>query len=35
MTTIGVKMQQAGFATHMYGKYDIGSATPTHTPKGM
>eukprot|EP01084_Bolivina_argentea_P005906 11161_1 len=31
MTTIGIKMQQAGFETHMYGKYDIGSATPTHT----
>ena len=34
MTTIAHKLKAAGFATHFVGKWDVGMATPTHTPKG-
>ena len=34
MTGIASKMKQAGYATHMVGKWDAGMATPDHTPLG-
>jgi len=34
MTTIATKMSGAGYATYMYGKWDVGMATKTHTPEG-
>eukprot|EP01084_Bolivina_argentea_P003680 6923_1 len=34
MTLIAKKMKQAGYSTHMIGKWHVGMATPTHTPKG-
>lgn len=34
MTGIASKLKQAGYATHMVGKWDAGMATPDHTPKG-
>lgn len=34
MTGIGTKLAQAGYATHMVGKWDAGLATPEHTPLG-
>jgi arylsulfatase B len=34
MTVIGSKMKEGGFATHVVGKWDIGMATPSHTPEG-
>ena len=34
MTCIGTKMKQAGFSTHIVGKWDVGMATYTHIPKG-
>ena len=27
-------MQRAGYATHFAGKWDVGMATPDHTPAG-
>ena len=34
MTVIAEKMKEAGYATHFVGKWDVGIATPEHTPKG-
>ena len=34
MTGIATKMHQAGYRTHMAGKWDAGMATMDHTPKG-
>ncbi len=34
MTTIAHKMKAANYSTHMIGKYHIGMATETHTPRG-
>jgi len=34
MTGIATKLKQAGYATHMFGKWDAGMATPDHTPHG-
>ena len=34
MTVIAEKMKEAGYATHFVGKWDVGIATPDHTPKG-
>lgn len=34
MTGIAAKLKTAGYATHHVGKWDAGSTTPTHTPKG-
>ena len=34
MTTMGTKLLQAGYRTHFYGKWDVGMATPQHTPLG-
>jgi len=34
MTGIATKLRQAGYRTHMAGKWDAGMATMDHTPKG-
>ena len=34
VTTIAQKMASAGYKTHIVGKWDVGMATPTHTPVG-
>lgn len=34
MTGLGVKLRDAGYRTHFYGKFDIGMATPDHSPLG-
>lgn len=34
MTGLANKMREAGYRTHMVGKWDAGMATPDHTPKG-
>jgi arylsulfatase I/J len=34
MTGIGSKMQQGGYSTAIVGKWDVGMATPEHTPLG-
>lgn len=34
MTVIAAVLKRAGYATHQVGKWDVGMATPTHTPKG-
>jgi len=34
MTGIGAKMKKAGYNTAFVGKWDVGMATPDHTPLG-
>jgi len=34
MTGMAAKLKQAGYKTHMVGKWDAGAATPEHTPWG-
>lgn len=34
MTTIASLLQARGYATYMSGKWDVGMATPRHTPVG-
>jgi arylsulfatase I/J len=34
MTGLGVKMKEAGYKTGFVGKWDLGMATPRHTPRG-
>jgi len=34
MTGLAQKLQQAGYRTHLVGKWDAGMATPEHTPLG-
>ena len=34
MTCIAEKLLAAGYSTHMVGKWDVGIATPQHSPKG-
>ena len=34
MTTLGTKMKQGNYSTHVVGKWNVGMATNTHTPEG-
>ena len=34
MTAIAAKLKEAGYATHMVGKWYVGGATPDHIPTG-
>ena len=34
MTTLGTKMKEGGYATHVVGKWNVGTATYDHTPEG-
>ena len=34
MTGMAMKMSAAGYRTHMFGKWDVGMASPDHTPHG-
>jgi len=34
MTGMGQKMKDRGYRTHIVGKWDVGMATPQHTPQG-
>ena len=34
MTTLGTKMKQGGYSTHVVGKWNVGMATSNHTPEG-
>ena len=34
MTGLGSVMKAGGYETHFSGKWDVGMATPTHTPRG-
>jgi arylsulfatase A-like enzyme len=34
MTGMAMKMSAGGYKTHMFGKWDVGMATPDHTPHG-
>ena len=34
MTTLGTKMKEGGYATHVVGKWNAGTATYEHTPEG-
>ena len=34
MTTLGTKMKQGGYSTHVVGKWNVGMATDDHTPEG-
>ena len=34
MTTLGTKMKEGGYATHVVGKWNVGTATYEHTPEG-
>jgi arylsulfatase B len=34
MTSVAEKLRDAGWATHIYGKWDLGFATQRHTPLG-
>ena len=34
MTTLGTKMKEGGYATHVVGKWNVGMATNDHTPEG-
>jgi arylsulfatase I/J len=34
MTGMGSLLKGAGYRTHMVGKWDVGMATPDHTPRG-
>ena len=34
MTGLGKKMRAGGYATHQFGKWGIGCASPEHTPRG-
>ena len=34
MTGMAMKMSAGGYRTHMFGKWDVGMATPDHTPHG-
>ena len=34
MTALGSVMRSGGYSTHVVGKWDVGMATPDHTPEG-